>query len=90
MVEYGGICQSLLQFFKGFLTLALPHKGYFSFGQLVQWSCYLAIVLDESLVEVAESEEGLDSLYCVGNLPVMNHLCLFGVDFNAFCCQDES
>ena len=90
MIEYGGICQSLLQFFKGFLALVIPHKGYFSFNQLVQWLCYSAIVLDEPSVEIAESKEGLDSSHCVGNHPVMDHLCLFWVDLNAFSCQDES
>ena len=90
MIEYGGICQSLLQFFKGFLALVIPYKRYFSFGQLVQWSCYSAIVLDEPSVEIAESKEGLDSSHCVGNHPVMDHLCLFWVNLNAFSCQDES
>ena len=86
MIEYRGICQSSLQFFKGFLALVIPYKRYFPFGQLVQQSCYSAIVLDEPLVEIAESKEGLDSLHCVGNLPVIDHLCLFWVDLNAFSC----
>ena len=86
MIEYGGICQSLLQFFKGFLALVIPYKRYFSFGQLVQQLCYSAIVLDEPSVEIAESKEGLDSSYCVGNLPVIDYLCLFWVNLNAFSC----
>ena len=90
IIEYRGIHQLLLQFFKGLLALVIPYKGYFSFSQLVQWLCYSAIVLDESLVEIAEPKEGLDSSYCVGDLPVINYLYLFWVDFNAFCCQDES
>ena len=90
MIEYGGICQLLLQFFKGFLTLVIPYKRYFSFSQLVQWLCYSAIVLDEPLVEIAESKEGLDFLHCAGNLPVINYLYLFWVDLNAFSCQDKS
>ena len=32
MIEYGGICQSSLQFFKGFLALVILYKRYFSFG----------------------------------------------------------
>ena len=90
MIEYRGIHQSSLQFFKGFLALIIPHKRYFSFSQLVQWLCYSAVVLDESSIEIAESKKRLDSSYCVGNLPVMNHLYLFQVNLNAFCCQDES
>ena len=90
MIEYRGICQSLLQFFKGFLALVISYKRYFSFGQLVQQSCYSTIVLDEPLVEIVESKEGLDSLHCVGNLPVIDYLYLFWVDLNAFSYQDES
>ena len=89
MIEYWCIGQSSFQFPKCFLTLVVPHKGHFFLGQLVQWLCNLAVVLDKSSIEIAESKEGLHSLNCTGYIPVMNHLGFLRINLDAIRRQYE-
>ena len=63
---------------------------WWCFQELGQWSCQFGIVLDESLVEAADSKKRSYFVDVSGNFPLGDGLDLVGLSLDALCGDGET
>lgn len=85
MAQYQCRGELLLQVLKCLLTLISPGKDSVLLSELVEQSSNPAIDLNELLIEVAKTEEQLNTTDGIWWFPLVNHCCLLRINLDLIC-----